>query len=95
MPVGVWLYDRDDEESRRGAAIIAMDRLEEPQLEVEVLASRGDHLTVQLVKGTLHDPAAILYVERRGEFELVRVERWPASSGPPRVLLTLQAYPNR
>jgi len=50
-----------------------MDRLEEPQLEFEVLSNRGDHLTVQLVRGVLDDPTAILYVERWGEFELVRV----------------------
>lgn len=95
MRVGVWLYERDDDESRRGAAIVAMERLEEPQLEVEVLATRGDHVTVQVVRGALEDPTAILYVERRGEYELVRVERWPAASGPPRVLLTLRAWPSR
>jgi hypothetical protein len=72
-----------------------LDRLEEPQLEVEVLSSRGDHLTVQVVKGAIEDPTAILYVERRGEFEIVRVEPWPAASGPPRVLLTLRAWPAR
>jgi hypothetical protein len=95
MSTGVWLYDRDDDASRRGAAIVAMDRLEEPQLDVEVLATRGDHLTVQVVRGALEDPTAILYVEQRGEFELVRVERWPAVGGPPRVLLTLRAWPQR
>ncbi len=41
------------DESRRGAAIVAMDRLEEPQLDVEVLAAHGDHLTAQLVQGVL------------------------------------------
>lgn len=28
MSTGVWLYDRDDDESRRGASIVAMDRLD-------------------------------------------------------------------
>jgi hypothetical protein len=51
--------------SLRGSAIVALDRLEEPQLEVDVLSSRGDHLTVQIVRGVLEDPSAILYVEKR------------------------------
>jgi hypothetical protein len=50
---------------------------------------------VQVVRGVLEDPTAILHVEQRGDFELVRVERWPAPAGPPRVLLTLRAWPGR
>jgi hypothetical protein len=90
MPLGVWEYDRE-EDALRAAAIIAMDRLEPPEFEVEIVSSRGDHLTVQIVSGALTDPAAILYVESRGAFEIVRVEPWPSG----RVLLALRAFPSR
>lgn len=89
MATGVWLRERGDHGARGEAATAAGA----PQLEVEVLSSRGDHLTVQVVRGVLEDPAAVLHVELHGDFELVRVERWPAPAGPPRVLLTLRAWP--
>lgn len=89
MTLGVWEYERG-EEALRAAAIIAMDRLQPPDFHVEVVSSRGDHLTVQLASGALTDPAAILYVETRGTFEIMRVEPWPG-----RVLLVLRAWPNR
>ena len=92
MPTGVWLRERGDD-GGRGEAATAEGARGAPQLEVEVLSSRGDHLTVQVVRGVLEDPTAILHVEQRGDFELVRVERWPAAAGPPRVLLTLRAWP--
>jgi hypothetical protein len=90
MAMGAWEYDRDDD-ALRAAAIIAMDRLAPPDFHVEVVSSRGDHLTVQIASGSLTDPAAILYVEGRGTFEIVRVEPWPDR----RVMLVLRACPNR
>jgi hypothetical protein len=90
MPLGVWEYERDDD-ALKTAAIIAMDRLAPPDFYVEVVASRGDHLTGQIAAGSLTDPAAILYVEGRGTFEILRVEPWPDR----RVMLVLRAWPNR
>ncbi len=90
MRVGVWEYDRDDE-ALRAAAIISMDNLEPPDFHVDVVSSRGDHLTVQVASGALTDPAAVLYVETKGAFEIVRVEPW--SGG--RVIIVLRAWPNR
>jgi len=86
--LGVWEYERG---ALCAAAIIAMDQLEPPDFHVEVVSSRGDHLAVQIASGALTDPAAILYVETRGTFEVVRVEPWPDR----RVLLVLRAWPNR
>ena len=66
-----------------------MDRLAEPELKLAVLASRGDHVTAQVAAGALTDPTAVLYVERRGMFEVVRTE---ASSGG--TMLVLKAWPS-
>jgi hypothetical protein len=90
MPLGVWEYDRDDD-AVRAAAIISMDQLEPPDFHVEVISSRGDHLTVQIASGVLTDPAATLYVETRGTFEILRVEPWPSG----RLILVLRAWPSR
>jgi len=89
MTLGVWEHERD-EDAPRAAASMATDRLRPPDFTVEVVSSRGDHLTVQVASGALTDPAAILYVETRGAFEVVRVEPWPG-----RVLLVLRAWPHR
>jgi hypothetical protein len=90
VALGVWEYDRDDE-ALGAAATISMDQLEPPDFHVEEVSSRGDHLTVQITSGALTDPAAILYVETRGTFEIVRVEPWPDR----RVMLVLRAWPSR
>jgi len=90
MPLGVWEYDRDDD-ALGAAAVISMDQLAPPDFHVEVVSSRGDHLTVQIASGALTNPTAILYVETKGSFEILRVEPWPNG----RVILVLRAWPNR
>lgn len=90
MALCVWEYDRD-EQALRGAAVVAIDQLAIPDFYVQVVSSRGDHVTVEIASGALSDPTAILYVEKRGAFEIVRVEPWPHR----RVLLLLRAWPNR
>jgi hypothetical protein len=62
------------------------------QLEVTLLASTGDTITVQVVAGAPPlEPGALVYVEGRGAFELFRREPWPRG----RVLLKLRAWPAR
>ncbi len=84
----VWEYAREDVESLGTAAAVARDRLAEPDLEVLVVSARDDHMTVQVVRGKLDDPASIVFVEQGGAFEVVRVESWPGS----RTLLVLRAW---
>ena len=58
------------------------------QLEVRLLSSTGDTVTVQVVAGEEPlEPGALVYLERRGAYELVRRELWPEAS----VLLALRA----
>jgi hypothetical protein len=82
----VWEHERDEDALR--ALPIAADERSPP--EAEVVSSRGDYLTVQIVSGTLTDPHAILFVETRGTFEIVRVEPWPG-----RTMLVLRGWPGR
>jgi hypothetical protein len=62
-----------------------------------MVATRSDHLTVQVVAGNPPLPDGWVYVRARGLFELFRAERWPAvtEGGAARLLLTLRAYPMR
>ncbi len=87
--VGVWEYSRGSA-SLPAAAAIAMDGLAPPDFEVEPIVCLGDHLTIQVPPGALTDPTAILYVEKRGLFEVARVE-----PSPERMVLILRAWPNR
>ncbi len=90
--LGVWEFDK--ELAPALAARVALDQLEPPDIEVLLLSSRGDVITVQVVEGAVSDPATVFYVQRRGLYELVRAEEWPPVSGAqPRVLLTLRAWP--
>jgi hypothetical protein len=90
MSLGVWEYDRD-EEALSAAALISLGRLEPPDLAVEIISSRGDYVTIRIESGALTDPNAILYVETRGTFEILRVEPWPGFGS----FLVLRAWPNR
>lgn len=87
---GAWEYGRDDAEGLRVAAVVAMDLLTKPDFELAVMASRGDHVTAQVTAGALTDPDAVLYVERRGLFEVARRERWSR-----RTVFVLRAWPSR
>ncbi len=88
----VWEFDR--EVAPRVAAKVALDQLEPPDLEVVLLASRGDVMTVQVVDGVVSDAESVLYVAYRGLYEILRSEEWPPrEGGAPRVLLTLRAWP--
>jgi hypothetical protein len=71
---------------------VAQDHLESPDLHIRILSTTGDGLSVQVVDGVVpFDPDAVIYVERRGPFEIARREAWPGG----RVLLTLAAWPRR
>jgi hypothetical protein len=83
-----WAFDRDDPERLRAAAVIARERRVEPDLELAAVSARGDVITVQIVRGELRDPAALLYLEQQGLFELVRIEPWPGG----RTLLVLRSW---
>jgi hypothetical protein len=93
-PLHAWEFDRDI--GLEVAARVALDQLEPPDLELVLIATRGDVITVQIVEGTLADPASALYVASRGLYEILRTELWPpvTAGGEPRVLLTLRAWPN-
>ncbi len=78
--------------------LAALDRTCDSAFRCIVLSSTGDTLAVQVVGDDLPSVyATLLYVEKRGTFKLVRVERWPPASGQkkPRVLLKLAAWPAR
>ena len=86
--IAVWEYARNDEDALAAADAVARDRLRAPDLEVLLVSARAGHLTVQVVRGQLRDPAAILYVGGSGTFEVVRIEPWPGA----RLLLVLRAW---
>ncbi len=70
------------------AALVALDRLVPPDLDVRLLSSSGDRLSVEVVRGAAPVPAdALWYVETRGAFEVVRREDGPDG----RVVLSLAA----
>ena len=88
LRAGAWAYERDDADGLHVAAMVAEDRLADPDLEVVVIARRGDRLTVRVERGGPAAPDAVLYVERAGTFEIARVE---GRAG--RTLLVLKAWP--
>ena len=93
-PLHAWEFDRAI--GADVAAHAALDQLEPPDLEVVIVAARGDVITVQIIEGMLSDVASVLFVAGRGLHEILRTEQWPplAAGGAPRVLLTLRAWPN-
>jgi len=90
----VWKFDRDVAPDL--AARVALDQLGVADLEVVLLSTRGDVITVQVVDGDMNDADEVLYVSGRGLYEVVRNESWPPATdgAPPRVLLTLKAWPS-
>ncbi len=82
----VWEFDRD--ENLAPATLVAIDRLSPPDYRVQLLSNYGDAITVRVVSGVRVDPDALVYVERRGFYEVARDEAW----GETR-LLTLRAFP--
>lgn len=87
--VAAWIYSRDL--AQDVMPTVAIDRLAPPDLRARVLRSTGDTLTVQVDEGALPNGNELVYVERRGAFEVARREAWPEG----RVLLTLAAWPRR
>jgi hypothetical protein len=76
VSLSAWEHGRGDATPTE-AAIVAAGRLEAPSLQLEVVGGRGEYLTVLILSGTLSDPAALLYVENHGAYEVVSVEPWP------------------
>jgi hypothetical protein len=75
---------------------VAMERLAPPSFVGHLLSTRGDSLTLQILKGEVTgDPRALYYVSGHGAFVLARREEWPPAPGSTRerVLLTLLAFP--
>ncbi len=94
--VDVWEADHDQDLD--GLTSAAATRTREPSFSCVVLSSTGDTLGLQIVGDRFPSgDANIVYVGGRGTFELVRVERWPPTTGTkkPRVLLKLRAWPRR
>jgi hypothetical protein len=88
--LAAWEYPRTFDGAAR--VEIAQDELERPDLRLQVLSSAGDTITVQVVDGVAPlEPEAVLYVQRRGSFEITRRETWLGG----RVLLSLAAWPRR
>jgi hypothetical protein len=94
VPLRVWEFEPDTD--HRVMQVAVLDELAgEPDFAGELVATRGDVITLQLVDGVGPSaPDAKLYVERRGPYELVRTERWPGVRGAvERVLLVMRAWP--
>jgi hypothetical protein len=92
--VSVWEFDRDVD--LRVAARVALEQLDAPDLEAVLLSTRGDVITLEVLEGAVTDPESVLYVARRGLYEVARMEQWrPLAHGDePRVRLTLRARPS-
>jgi hypothetical protein len=74
----------------REAVAVAPGELKPPDLQLWLLSSTGDTITVRVLRGTVPvDPSALLYVRGRGAYEVLRSEVWPKQ----RVRLTLAAWP--
>jgi hypothetical protein len=74
----------------REAVVVAPGELKPPDLQLWLLSSTGDTITVQVLRGTVPvDPRALLYVRGRGAYEVLWSEVWPKR----RVQLTLAAWP--
>jgi hypothetical protein len=89
----VWEFGRDVDLGL--AARCALDHVEPPDMHIVVASSTGDTVTVRITDGRLTDPESLLYVERRGLFEVVGTEAWTSSGGTGCTLLRLRAFPSR
>lgn len=90
MSFRVWEYERRDK-TLRGARLVAIGGLRPHGFSVELLSTKGEHVTVQIMHGALVDSASILFVESHGTFEILAVEPWPESGR----FLTLRPWPAR
>jgi hypothetical protein len=88
-PVAVWLHPLDADLGAMARA--SLDVREVPDLRALVVASTGDTITVELVQGIRPVGLELLYVERRGAYQLARTEFWPGG----RTVLVLRAWPAR
>jgi hypothetical protein len=90
--LSAWPVDRLALDVRLLVAAAQEGKLGKAQLQLRLVADRGDSVTVQVAEGTAPaEPGALLYIQGRGTFRQVRSERWPGG----RVLLTLAAWPRR
>jgi hypothetical protein len=87
-----WILDGEALDLGAVASAAQDGALGEPDLQLALLSSTLDTITVQVVDGVGPvDAASLLYVSGRGAYDLLRLEAWPG----PRVLLTLAAWPRR
>jgi hypothetical protein len=84
-----WTFERDT--PLAGMAEIAQEELLPPDLEVRLLSSSGDVITVQANGAPALKPKALLYVRSLGAYEVLRREHWPEGH----VLLVLSSWPKR
>jgi hypothetical protein len=95
--VDVWAFHGDDDGAK--VTVVALDRLRPADFRAALVSDRSDVITLQVVEGHWPKRAtadALFYVERKGRFAIVRREVWPGKDGgPPRLLLTMRAFPSR
>ncbi len=89
----VWEFHREVEPAL--AVCCALYHVEPPDMHVVVASSTGDTATARITSGGLADPESLLYVERRGLFEIVGTEMWSGPGETGRTLLRLRAFPSR
>jgi hypothetical protein len=93
-PPVVDLWEAAPDEAPEALARAAQDRSRPPTCRCAVLSQADDALGLQVLGDDLpRGEASAVWVEGRGAFELLRVERWPPVPGGkrPRVLLKLRA----
>lgn len=87
--LGAWSHPADADPG--AMAREALDGARPADLRLQLLRSTGDTVTVQVADGRAPLGHELLYLERRGPYDVARRESWPAG----RVLLTLTAWPGR
>jgi hypothetical protein len=74
----------------REAVVVAPGELVPPSLQLLLLSSTGETITVRVVEGKVPaDPKALVYVRWRGAYEVLRRAVWPSRCAQ----LTLGAWP--
>jgi hypothetical protein len=86
---GVWEFPGDTDLGEMVRT--AQDQERDPDLRVQLLASAGETVTVEVVDGRVPVDPDALHVQDRGACELARRETWPGG----RVLLLVMAWPRR
>jgi len=93
-PVLVDVWEAEPGEAPETLARAARERARPPACRCAVLSEVGGAIGLQVLGDDLpRGEVGALWVEGRGAFELLRVERWPPLPGGrrPRVLLKLRA----